>query len=183
MHTSTRCGARSRCSGTFLRSRCHPPRRAISSRPSAAGVAERRVRAYAFTDPDRRSYVTDAAWPPAGQWLQPGDSVRACSAGDLAWWLDAQLWEVELEGDVTQVGRALTAPRARLVRLVDAWSEAIATELVAVCARRVRDQAVRALHEAGRAKDASVLEQAETPEEIEAAAAPVGNGDDAAGKL
>jgi hypothetical protein len=135
------------------------------------------VRAYAFLDSERRSYVTDTAWPPVGEWLEAGNAVRACSADELPWWLDEQLWEVELDGAVRPLGRALTASRARLVRHVDAWSDSVAIELVAVCARRVRDEAVRALHEAGRNEDASALARAVAPDEIEATAAPIAGGD------
>jgi hypothetical protein len=137
------------------------------------------VRAYAFTDADRRSYVTGTIWPPVGEWLEHGEAVRPCSADDLPWWLDEQLWEVELDGDVTPFGRALSAGRVRLVRRLDRWSAEVATELVAVCARRVRDVAARSLHEAGRERDAGALVRAESPDEIEAVAMSVAHGDEA----
>ena len=139
--------------------------------------------AYAFLDHGRRSYVTDAVWPPAGDWIDAAGHMRACSADDLPWWLDEELWEVELEGDVQELGRALTASRARLVRRVDAWTDDVATELVAVCARRVRDEAVSALRQTGRAEDAATLADAAGPEEIESAATEIAGGGDAAARL
>jgi hypothetical protein len=141
------------------------------------------VLAYAFLDHGRRSYVTDAVWPPAGDWIDAAEDVRACSAEELPWWLDEELWEVELEGDVRELGRALTASRMRLVQRVDAWTDDVATELVAVCARRARDEAVRALRETGRAEDAAALADAGTPEEIEGAAGEIAGGEDAGARL
>lgn len=88
-------------------------------------------------------------WPrPAaggpGGWVRaaadaPPEVVRAVSVEQLPWWLDDELWEVELAGALSANGRSVAAQRARLVQRIDAWTPATATELVAACERRVRD--------------------------------------------
>lgn len=140
------------------------------------------MHAYAFLGSGATSYLTGLKWPEPGRWLERGDNaIRACSDDQLSWWLDEQLWEVELEGDVRSLGRALTAPRARLVRRVEAWSDATAAELVAVCARRARDAAVTALKAVGRKEDAALLDVAETTDQIETVGARIASaGGDAA---
>jgi len=141
------------------------------------------VRAYAFLGTGATSYLTGAVWPAPGEWLESADRIRACSAEDLAWWLDDELWEVELEGDVRRVGRALTATRGRLVARLEGWSGDIAAELVEVCARRVRDRAVQALEEAGRTEDAAILDVAETAEQIETVGRRLAGGRDGSSAL
>src|SRR5687768_16278909 len=78
------------------------------------------------------------AWPtpaPAGpgDWVrarEPGalcmGAVHACRIADLPWWLNDELSEVELEGDVTPARRKVMAERGRLVRRVEAWGPAAA---------------------------------------------------------
>lgn len=126
------------------------------------------MRAYAFLGAGATSYLTGLRWPSPGTWVErDDDAVRACTVADLAWWLDDELWEVELEGQITDLGRALTASRARLVRRIESWTYDVASELVLVCARRVRDHAVEALAEAGRGGEAAELAAAADLETIE----------------
>lgn len=79
-----------------------------------------------------------------GDWVHAGadaprEVVRAVRLEQLPWWLDEELWEVELGGALAEDGRAIAAERARLVRRVDAWTPETANELVVVCEQRVRD--------------------------------------------
>jgi hypothetical protein len=126
------------------------------------------VKAYAFIGTDSTSYLTGLRWPSPGTWVERGDdAVRACKPDQLVWWLDDALWEVELGGEIRPLGRALTAARARLVRRVDAWTDAAATDLVLACARRARDRAVEALAAAGHDTEAAELAAADDLGSIE----------------
>ena len=131
------------------------------------------MRAHTFLSADSTSYLTGLRWPTptegSAAWIErDDDAIRACLQRELVWWLDDELWEVELDGDVREVGRALTASRARLLARVGEWTADVAWELVAVCARRVRNHAVESLRAAGCDEDAAELEAAETPQAIEA---------------
>ena len=114
-------------------------------------------------------------WPaPAagapGAWVQRAGSggvcvqrVHACRTQDLPEWLDAELWTVELDGDVgVQCGK-LVADRGRLLERVDRWDEATAIELAAACAYRARDAAIAVL---GPGPQAEALAAAGGPAEL-----------------
>jgi hypothetical protein len=116
------------------------------------------VKAYAFLGKDSTSYVTGLRWPSPGTWVErDDDAIRACGPADLAWWLDDELWEVELDGGVRDLGRALTARRARLVRRVEQWTDEVALDLVLACARQARDRGVEELHAEARDAEAAEL--------------------------
>jgi hypothetical protein len=136
------------------------------------------VRAYAFLDPAATDYLSGVQWPMPddrgpGAWLEPGaDSpLRGYPADQLLWWLDRQLWEVELAGDVHDTGRSLLGDRGRLLAPVDAWTPDVARELTTDCALRLRDRAVVALEADGMDADAAALAAASDLESIAAAAA------------
>ena len=110
------------------------------------------MRAYAFLDPAATDYVSGVRWPVPddrgpGAWLEAGaDSpLRGYPADQLLWWLDQQLWEVELAGDVHETDRSVLGARGRLLAPVDAWTPDVARELTTDCALRLRDRAVVAL--------------------------------------
>lgn len=69
--------------------------------------------------------------------------MHACTAEDLPYWLNAELWEVELDGAV-RGERKLSAQRGRLVRRVDAWDGAAARAFAESCAERLREASHRA---------------------------------------
>ena len=126
---------------------------------------------YAFLGAGATSYLTGLRWPEPGVWVEREDhAVRACTKDQLPWWLDDELWQVELDGEVRSLGRALTASRARLVHRVEEWTDAAAMELVLACATRVRDVAVTALVAEGRDSEASMLASVDGLREIEDAA-------------
>jgi len=136
------------------------------------------VRAYAFLGAGGTSFLTGLHWPDPSTWVERNDeAVRASEPDQLVWWLDDELWEVELDGEVRALGRALTASRARLLRRVEEWTDAAATELVLACARRVRDAAVEALAAEGRDDDAAMLATADDLTEIENASNRLAAGD------
>jgi hypothetical protein len=96
--------------------------------------------AYAFTKPGGRRPFAGRPWPEAGTWA---DHVRASRVEHLPVWLAAELWVVELEGSVHDVGTQLRADRGRLVRRVDPWDGAAALAFAQDCAVRVRELAGR----------------------------------------
>jgi hypothetical protein len=124
-------------------------------------------------------------WPAPGKWVeseagQHAEVVGGLRREDLPYWLDDELWEVELAGLIVTSGHRLLAERARLRRRVEAWTDAVAWDLVAVCAHRVRDRAIEALQSAGRRTEATTLEACADLPALEAAANGVAalGGDD-----
>ena len=91
-------------------------------------------------------------WPDAGVWVRPtADAspcrrgIHACRIQDLPWWLDDQLWKVELDGEVAVGRHKLLATAGRLVSRVDAWTPTLAEAFGVACAWRARDHAVLGL--------------------------------------
>jgi hypothetical protein len=118
------------------------------------------------------------AWPlprngAPGAWvISSGDAVlchsavHACRVSDLPWWLQDELWETELGGEVTTGRHKVMAPRARLLRRVDGWDAECAQRFADACAARARDHAATALDRADATGLAAVLRRAATPHEL-----------------
>ena len=62
--------------------------------------------------------------------------IHACRAGDLPLWLGHELYAVELAGEVVAERTKLVAPRARLVRRIAAWDDALREAYTRDCAAR-----------------------------------------------
>jgi len=142
------------------------------------------VRAYAFLDPAATDYVSGVRWPVPdesgpGAWFEAGTGapLRGYSADQLLWWLDQQLWEVELAGDVRETDRSILGARGRLLAPVHEWTPEVARELTADCALRLRDRAVAALEADGRDDAAAVLASAHDLESIAEAAGSAASGE------
>jgi hypothetical protein len=138
--------------------------------------------AYAFLTKGAIEPLSGFVWPTPtagepGVWVDrdaaPSEALRGCVARNLPYWLDDELWRIELAGTVTERGHLLLAERARLVGRVPAWGEPLAWEFVIACARRVARQAAAALHEAGQADAAARLERAGDLPELDMAASSV----------
>lgn len=103
--------------------------------------------AYKYFDPDRLAPFTRVQWPEPGSWLESErvelclSGVHACRVGDLPYWLRADLWEVELEGDVVEGERLVAARRGRLVRRVEQWNDEAARAFAQSCAVEARRRA------------------------------------------
>lgn len=74
------------------------------------------------------SPVTRFVWPAPGEWVSADAPIRACRAGfhacrpdQLAFWVAAELWMLELDGPIEPAVDAIVAPRARLVRKIERW--------------------------------------------------------------
>jgi len=108
------------------------------------------VIAYKFLDGEGRAIFSGFDWTgvPSGGWVETGgvvpcrEGVHGCRPSDLAWWLNEELWEVELDGDVTDAGRKVVARRGRLHRRIDEWSGGAAAEFAAAVIFRARDHAL-----------------------------------------
>ncbi|WFE23529.1 hypothetical protein O7621_09760 [Solwaraspora sp. WMMD937] len=80
-------------------------------------------------------------------WLHEPDIVpcerglHACRVTDLPYWLHEELWQVELDGPVTVIGRKVLAPRGRLSVRVDAWDAGAAESFARSCIGRVASHA------------------------------------------
>jgi hypothetical protein len=105
------------------------------------------VMAYKFLAPGAISPFTGFRWPQRGEWVAAPAArregwVHACRARDLPYWLDEELWRVELEGAVHEDRYQVASPRARLVARVGAWLPGFAREYAMACALRARELAL-----------------------------------------
>jgi hypothetical protein len=82
-----------------------------------------------------------------GEWVgAPADRsdvwIHACRVPDLPYWLDDELWRVELDGPVREYRYQIASPRGLLLERVEAWSASLARAFVDACAWRARDVAL-----------------------------------------
>lgn len=84
-------------------------------------------------------------WPVVGEWTPPynGDLV-ACSGGyhlcrrdDLVRWIDAEIYEAEIDGEVVECDIKILCRRARLTRRMEVWTERTARMFACDCAEHV----------------------------------------------
>lgn len=107
------------------------------------------VHAYKFLDAEHRAPFTGVEWRP-GDWVEAAstipchDGVHACRAADVAYWLAASMWHVELDGHTVDTTHKVVGARGRLIGPVDGYDEAM-HELRAESAWRSRDRAVAVL--------------------------------------
>jgi hypothetical protein len=123
------------------------------------------VRAYAFLADGAVEPLSGFAWPTPkgsepGAWVDaataPGEALRGYPPAALPYWLDDELWTVELAGTLRERDHLLLADRARLVGQIDSWDESVAWELVGTCAERVAREAAATLREGGLAEAAQL---------------------------
>ncbi|HEV2371965.1 MAG TPA: hypothetical protein VGS19_07345 [Streptosporangiaceae bacterium] len=118
-----------------------------------------------FLRSGRVSPFSGFAWEPgtwytagAAQWCEAG--FHACRAADLPYWLNDELWQVELSEPVLAAPHKVVAARARVLRQVGHWTPGTARELALECARRSAVHAVAELAEAGLGAGAEALRAA-----------------------
>jgi hypothetical protein len=111
------------------------------------------VNAYKFLTADGKGMFTGFAWPrpngAPGEWVEAEvdlcrSGVHACRPSDLSYWLAPTLYEIELDGDVTEVGMKVIAPRGRLVRRIDAWNDETREAYSQMCIARAGELATSA---------------------------------------
>jgi hypothetical protein len=106
--------------------------------------------AYKFLAAGATSPFTGFRWPGVGEWVsaRPGREpawVFACRRGDLPYWLERELWLVELEGPVREARHQISAPRARLASRVHGWNDELRHDYAAACAFHARELALTRL--------------------------------------
>ena len=136
--------------------------------PSGATVrAYKFLRAGAVAPFGRTAAGAAFSWP-TNAWVG-GDGVparicvtgvHACTVGQLPYWLNDELWVVELAGDLRSNARKLVASLGRLVAQVPGWSEQTRRTFGAACGERVRAHAVAALRRAGYEREANEVADA-----------------------
>lgn len=132
--------------------------------------------AYKFLQAGRVAAFSGETWPEddpvqaTGPLVPCRNGVHGCRIEDLPYWLDEELWEIELEGEVVEDALKLLGRRGRLVRRIDAWDEETRRAFARMCLGRVAHHAADELHDAGLEAEASALAGAEEPAEIASAA-------------
>jgi hypothetical protein len=140
------------------------------------------MRAYKFLDSAGRAPFTSTPWT-TGEWVETAsahpcvEGVHACRPADVAHWLAATMWEVELDGQIVESRHKVVASRGRIVAAVDGY-DAAARELAAVGAWRARDRAVDALGAAGARPAAERFAEATSLDELVSCGDVVGTGVD-----
>ena len=76
--------------------------------------------------------------PPGGG---EGTGVHACRIADLPFWVDDELWRIELDGETFARRTQVEAQRGRLLERVGGWDPRAFAD---VCAQRAREYAARA---------------------------------------
>jgi hypothetical protein len=139
--------------------------------------------AYKFLRAERIGPFSGVQWPEPGVWLEASGelaacrgSVHACRVSDLPWWLNDELWEVEVGGSVQAAEHKLIAPSGRLRARVAGWTPACAQAYADACTWRARDRVQRALEQA-RDGDAGRLAACATLDELEAVATELSGRD------
>jgi hypothetical protein len=99
--------------------------------------------AYKFLRRGRLGPFTGHRWQER-QWVEAG-AVRVCDSGihacrveQLPFWINQELWEIELDGQIVEAGQKVVGERGRLLRPVVTWDEAAAQRLAGGCAVRAR---------------------------------------------
>lgn len=89
--------------------------------------------------------------------------IHACRVHDLPYWIDAELWRIELDGDVTEGTRKVVAERGRLVDRVEAWDAGAMHGFGLECAARAAALAGSSAKLRAYADDTAVFAQAGKP--------------------
>ena len=135
------------------------------------GVSETML-AWKFLECGRVAPFGGHVWPAPGiggpgPWIQPsGGEVFACRISDLPWWVNAELWEVELEAPIRVLPTQIAGRRGRLLRRMVGWTNVALRAYGVACAERARDLAVSLFLREGRSADAGSLRQTRNPLEL-----------------
>ena len=128
--------------------------------------------AFKFLSEGGRGIFSDFRWPlpwdgMPGSWVTAGlplepcvNGIHVCREDDLPYWIDDELWVIELRGEVATHDRMIVAEEGRLLTKIDDWNRETATSFAETCALRARTTAVETLRRADRDDDAVALEGA-----------------------
>jgi hypothetical protein len=110
------------------------------------------VIAYKFLRPDGTSVFTGFRWPlpdgGPGEWVEGRvepcrSGVHACRPSHLPLWAGRVLYEIELEGEISEERMKIVAPRGRLTRRIEEWDE-LRDAYTRMCADRALELVRRA---------------------------------------
>jgi len=80
----------------------------------------------------------------SGAWLPTVETLSICESGyhcfepkDILSWINAELWEVEVGGDVLKGNEKLCAQQIRFIRKIEAWNEKTARLFACWCVRQI----------------------------------------------
>jgi len=118
------------------------------------------VIAYKFLTAGSVAPFSRFAWPlpvagGPGGWVDGGavnpcrSGVHACRVEHLPIWIDRELWQVELEGEVVEQGTMVVAARGRLLRRVMDWTGTADIEFTRLSRVRTHKHASRAAIDMG----------------------------------
>jgi hypothetical protein len=113
-----------------------------------------------------------------GQWVEAirageGWGIHACRAQDLSYWIDAELWRIELEGPMHERATQIEARRGRLLDRIDGWNEKQRAAFGLGCVFQTRDLSASALRKLGHAEIAERLAAARSLSQLVEAATSV----------
>lgn len=103
------------------------------------------MRAFKFLTADGLGLFSRFAWPVPnggpGAWVESEvdpcrAGIHACRGRDLPFWIGPTLYEIELDGPVTEQTTKVAAPRGRLVRRIDAWDAEARDDWGRMCVAR-----------------------------------------------
>lgn len=103
------------------------------------------MKTYKFLTADGLGLFSRFAWPVPnggpGAWVESEvdpcrAGIHACRAVDLPFWIAPTLYEIELDGRVTEQTTKVVAPRGRLVRRIDAWDAEARDDWGRMCVAR-----------------------------------------------
>jgi hypothetical protein len=112
------------------------------------------VIAYKFLHAEGIAPFTGWRWePPSGErpgpWVEGGPQLHGCRSGvhacrglHLPYWINDELWEVELAGRIVETDLKLTAERGRLLRRLQSWDVGLKGQFAEACAWRVLHHAL-----------------------------------------
>jgi len=140
------------------------------------------MRAYKFLAHGSSGRFSEFSWPrPAG--AEPGawvaaterledcrHGVHACTPGHLLDWIDDELWQIELAGEIVVRDAMVVAERGRLLERVVQWDGPTAQDFADACAWRARDYALNSLRRVGLTDEAERLVSAVELREMQAGA-------------
>ena len=140
------------------------------------------MKAYKFLADGGTGRFSDFRWPlpvdgAFGDWVDAGEiledcrsGVHACKPRQLLDWIDDELWDIELDGEIIERDVMIVAQRGRLLSRVAAWNDSTAQEFADACAWRARGFAFRALRRLGLTEEAERLVATAELEEMQTAA-------------
>lgn len=141
--------------------------------------------AYKFLARGAVSPFSGVAWPPPsgadpGGWVARSSGsgqelwIHGCRPVDLPYWVDTELWRVELSDPARPVRHEVQAERGRLLERIDGWGPESRHAFTLQCALRTAGFAAEALRQEGRDAEARRLSSCETLDDFAAAAEALG---------